>query len=585
MAGGIVNFIIRCFKQGNGTEEVAKDVAEAKRQCGLFGKGLEALGGSANVAGRILRSVMTGSLWEAGARGIRVIWEKFNEWKERSVAAAREVAKAFADSMARAADKVERQFRRITDAIGASAARAREALALGNARGETGRAEASRTINAETRKRLANAQSASERAVIEAEGKLKIAQAEKAESIRKGMAEQEAADAALVRAEERVSAAEARLAELTEKRQELAGNYLRAKSAASQDEERIKAAEEALGKMAEREAKARDDLAKAKEEEAASANAAKVADEKRAQAVLNANDSVAAAEYALAEAKKAQAKAAEDAAKKTRFATLAAQIDERERAMLAKAETDSARAVVKAQASRARARLKAAEAESGADEAAKVQARAAVENAEADLDEAWRKHAVAEEKRRRAEEKRRVGEQMEQEHKRAKNEVDGIDRQIKTLLREIADVVKAREKTDKGRAADALHHNGLFGTYGYQTNANGVIDNFTDWERAQRFASRAARDERTRRRRAEFQDKKMSDIGKDIAVGKYVSDANRRRYARWLQFREERDGEARRKKQIETLQQKRDEAVVKSEQHLDALRRHMKKLVDEGPLD
>lgn len=578
MFRSVVNLVLRCFRVGSGMRDISKETKEALGNTADLSKGLTALGVASTGAGRLIKSMLTGGLWEVGAQGIRFLYDKVVEYKERAIKAARESAKAFADSMARAADKVERQFRRITDAIGASAARAREALALGNARGETGRAEATRAINAETRKRLANAQSASERAVIEAEGKLKIAQAEKAESIRKGMAEQEAADAALERAEERVSAAEARLAELTEKRQELAGNYLRAKSAASQDEERIKAAEEALGKMAEREAKARDDLAKAKEEEAASANAAKIADEKRAQAVLNANDSVEAAEYALAEAKKAQAKAAEDAAKKTRSATLAAQIDERERAMLAKAETDSARAVVKAQASRARARLKAAEAESGADEAAKVQARAAVAKAEADLDEARRKHAVAEEKRR-------VGEQMEQEHKRAKNEVDGIDRQIKTLLREIADVVKAREKTDKGRAADALHHNGLFGTYGYQTNANGVIDNFTDWERAQRFASRAARDERTRRRRAEFQDKKMSDIGKDIAVGKYVSDANRRRYARWLQFREERDGEARRKKQIETLQQKRDEAVVKSEQHLDALRRHMKKLVDEGPLD
>lgn len=473
MMGGVVNFIIRCFKKGNGTEEVAKDVAEAKKQVGLFGKGLEALGGSANVAGRMLRSVMTGSLWEAGARGIMFVWEKFNEWKERSVAAAREVAKAFADSMARAADKVERQFRRITDAIGASAARAREALALGNARGETGRAEATRAINAETRKRLANAQSASERAVIEAEGNLKIAQAEKAESIRRGMAEQ--GDAALARAVERVSAAESRLAELTEKRQELAGNYFRARAAASQDEERIKAAEEALGKMAEREAKARDDLAKAKEEEAASANAAKIADEKRAQAVLNANNSVEAAEAALAEAKKAQAKAAEDAAKKTRSATLAAQIDERERAMLAKAETDSARAVVKAQASRARARLKAAEAESGADEAAKVQARAAVAKAEADLDEARRKHAVAEEQRRLDKEEKTareaMAEAMESMAEQGKKKLAETNRQIDGLKSAIQ-----RVKDNAARVSGAVSR------FGRSTGRAGYL--FADWQQA-----------------------------------------------------------------------------------------------------
>ena len=156
----------------------------------------------------------------------------------------------------------------------------------------------------------------------------------------------------------------------------------------------------------------------------------------------------------------------------------------------------------------------------------------------------------------------------------------GIDRQIKTLIGEIGQIVKARARTGKGVDADHRHHNGLFGAYQYQTNANGVIDNFTDWERAQRFGKRAERDEATRAKRAEIQDRRMEEIGRRGRAGKYVSPDEARRYRRWLQFKEERDGEERRKKQIEQLQQKREKAIIDSEQHLKVIRDKIDKIIE-----
>ena len=533
MANGVVNFIINCFKKGNGAEEVKQDIDEAKKSAGQFAKGLETLGGAANVAGRTLRALLTGGLWEAGGRAIMYLWEKFKEWKEKSLEAAREVARELSEKFSNAAEFAEKKFKKLADSIADGAKRARELMSLGNKRGEVRTASEVADINAKMRKDIAGAGDESARAVIQAKAQAKIAKVRAEERVKRAEASEKEAEAEVSRAKQRIEAARSASGDAEWNQRAAEGAYDAAMRKG--DDEAIKMSKETLRKANESLAAARKRVADEEAKLASARTAVTSAQLDRIKARTEADESVAAADFALAEAER---KAKE-----------------------------------------------AAEAKAAADKTAAEDEKFAWRKRQQELQERLNREQAEEEKSKRKAEKIRLGNQIEQAKGRAKDEVAGIDKQIKTLKGEIDQIVKMRERASKGMAADRKHHNGLFGEYQYQTNEKGVIDNFTDWERAQRYAGRAERDARTQQKRADAADKRMEDIGSLLRAGKYVSEGDRRRYNKWRQFREERDGEERRQKQIEALQKKRDEAIVKSEQHLAKLREQMKKLVEDGPLD
>lgn len=519
MAGGIVNFIIRCFKKGNGAEEVAKDVSEAKKQVGLFGKGLEALGGTANMAGRMLRNVLTGSMWEAGARGVMLLWEKFNEWKEAAKKAAEEAAKATADAFTRAADRIKGAFKEVADSIKGAAKFNDAWRGLNSAKGDLSATNESLSVDSATRRRLEQAKTNEEKAVIQAEAALAKAKLAEAQQTRKSTSEREAMD------------------------EKLAGM-----------QEEHDAAVVARNKL-------------------------------DATARMMGND----ARWELSQGNEEGAKAIWEAQKKVigEYKAVVARIEELEdgirngnlerqslREKIKKDELVAHDAVVKAEYDRAEAEKNLAKARR-AEELKK-------ENERLEMERQLNEHV---EKIRKEERQKEAKEIVEKEQEKAKNDLSAIDRQIKDISKEIAKIAERRKETGKGMDADHRNHNGLFGAYQYQTNASGVIDNLTDWERAQRYKGRADRDEATRAKRAETQDRRMEEIGRRISDGKYVSDFDRRRYGRWQQFKEERDGEDRRKKQIEQLQQKREKAVIDSEKHLKEIRKKMEEFINSGVMN
>ena len=526
MAGGIVNFIIRCFKKGNGAEEVAKDVSEAKKQVGLFGKGLEALGGTANVAGRMLRSVLTGSLWEAGARGVMLLWEKFNEWKEAAKKAAEEAAKAAADAFTRAADRIKAAFKEVADSIKGAAKFNDAWRGLNSAKGDLSATNESLSVDSATRRRLEQAKTNEEKAVIQAEAALAKAKLAEAQQAKKSAADREAMDEKLAGMQEEYNAAVVARNKLDATARKM-GNDARWELSQG-NEEGAKAIWEAQKKvLGEYDAAA--GRVKELEDGLRIGNLERQKlDAKVKKDELLAHDAVEKAEYSLAEATKARAKAEEERAKKKRSEELKR------------------------------------------------------ENERLEMERQLNEHV---EKIRKEERQKEAQEIVEKEQEKAKNDLSAIDRQIKDISKEIAKIAERRKETGKGMDADHRNHNGLFGAYQYQTNASGVIDNLTDWERAQRYKGRADRDEATRAKRAETQDRRMEEIGRRISDGKYVSDFDRRRYGRWQQFKEERDGEERRKKQIEQLQQKREKAVIDSEKHLKEIRKKMEEFINSGVMN
>lgn len=175
----------------------------------------------------------------------------------------------------------------------------------------------------------------------------------------------------------------------------------------------------------------------------------------------------------------------------------------------------------------------------------------------------------------------------------AKAEIEGVQRdnrreqqrfedRIKQLNKEIADIEKAQEATRGGMATDARVND--FGkAYRYQFDKNGVIDNFTDWERAQRYAGRATRDQATRDKRRELDDKKMKDLENRLNNGEKLSKSQEKRLKNWKQFQEERDGVARRQAQIEKLREDAEKAAIEGEKHLRDIRQKMADFV-EGPV-
>ena len=522
MSGGVINFILRCFKKGSGAEEVTKDLKDAKGAAQDLSKGLSALGGTANVVGRAVKAIATGGLWELGGVALDYIIDKYKEWKEAAAKAAREAAKEIKDNLAHAAEFIEARFKRISDAISATASRAKELLGLEGKRGEARTASATAGINAEMRKELSGAKDDSERAVIQARAQTKIAKVNAEERVKRAEAARAEAEEEMHRAYRRIEAAKAALLEA----QNNVGkaNVAHRNAMKAEDDEAIKtagAAQYAAGKK-------RDEAQKRLDDEMVKWESARIA-ELAASAELEktrteAGESVAAADFALAEATRKQKEAAE-----------------------AKAEAER----------KAAEKLNAERAEMG---------RQFVEQYEASQKEARKKEAE---------------ERLAEEQKKAKEQQKKIGDTIQRLLREILDIEKDRERTRKGMETDHKNHNGLFGPYQYGLDENGNISNFTDWNRADRYAGHD-NDEQKSKRRAESDDKRMENLWWDMQQGKYVSEADQNKVNRWRQFKKERDGEEKRKAQIEALKDKQQQAVINSEKHLEQIKNDMKSFIENG---
>lgn len=171
------------------------------------------------------------------------------------------------------------------------------------------------------------------------------------------------------------------------------------------------------------------------------------------------------------------------------------------------------------------------------------------------------------------ERKREAEKAMEAQRDADKELQRGFDRSIEKLVGEIKLIEKAAERTNRGVAKD---NSG----YQYHFGDNGRINDFEDWQRAQRFAKRDDRDRRNAERHNEWL---KNDLEEKERRGR-LSESDARRLKQLRQFNEERKGEERRQQQIEDLRKKQQQAIIDSEKHLKALKEKVDKFVESGVL-
>lgn len=103
-----------------------------------------------------------------------------------------------------------------------------------------------------------------------------------------------------------------------------------------------------------------------------------------------------------------------------------------------------------------------------------------------------------------------------------------LQRKIESLTDQAETALAGQKRTQGGMAADQKYHSGISGNgYTYSTDANGNVDNFIDWERANRYVGRAEREaERGERRNASAQ-KRYEDLKAKRDRGDKLSDRDR----------------------------------------------------------
>ena len=188
-----------------------------------------------------------------------------------------------------------------------------------------------------------------------------------------------------------------------------------------------------------------------------------------------------------------------------------------------------------------------------------LQARMALDK----VNEAERKAAEAREKEAKAAEEaarklaaQKEAEQRESEVRRdAEGQIAGLQNEIKNLTNEIKQINERNEVAKNGVATERGVNNWGPG-YAWRTDANGVPDNFIDWQRAMRFAERAERDRATREKRDSAFQKKMQELQERLEKRgeKALSDREKTQLKAWQEFQNAKNGRQRREQEIKEKQ-------------------------------
>ena len=516
MAGGTINLLFRISKKDDALPGIAKGLDNTREKVNDLGKAALELGrtfGGVNTAvGGIAKTFLTGGIFQLAAQGISLLVTKWNELKERAV----ESAKAFGEAMQRAAEASEKRFKQMADAISAASARAKDLLRLSEARGSLHSTAETERVNVRARNAMARTSDESERAVIKANAQLEIARIHEAEQSKRAAANVRAADAEVGRAEERLEAAE-RVLEDAKKRERDAD--VRATVALrSENDKRIKVANENHYKAIEARKKAEELVAQEEEKVAAAENALKTARAAAAETRIKASEAVSEASFQLAEAQRKQKQAAEE---------------------------------------RAKADQKKAEAEKK--EADAQAAKAAKEQLEAEMlqREMQQEEQEFEARQNMIEYYDLQAEQGKKHLREITPRVKRLDAQIDALTLRLKKAKEGIERTGRGQASDAKHTNGLFGPYEYGGRANGG-ENYTDWQRAQRFAGRADRDAEKAARRDAAAQKRYDRLSEERSKGRRLSDRDRGFMRDFEAFQDQKNGAENLQQQLEKAQQARD---------------------------
>ena len=522
MAGGTINFLFRVSKQDDALGKLNKGFELSREKCVDLSKaatGLgRTLGGVGGVIGNLSKTLLTGGVWELAAQGVALLIDKFREWKEAAAEAAKEAARDMAESLGNAADAIRRKFDKIYDSIAQIGAKSKDASRGFGAVADTFTAGKIGQINDNTRARLSDARDDAERAVIKADAALQIAKEKYAQAERHATQSVEDADREQGLLDKKISAAKEKQRALYAVWAQAQNQYNKTVHEQKDDMTEYEEAKKALDKAMEDLAAADDEVAKLQQERATKETDALVARQKSSQAAIEATNAVKEAEFNLAEARRKQKEAAEARAKA-----------EEKEAEAAKKKADAeAEAAAKAQL-----------------ESEMVQREQAQEDAEFEA-----RQNMIEYYDLQAEQGKKHLRELAPRVKRLDAQIDALTLRLKKAQEGIA-------RTGRGQAADAKHTNGLFGPYEYGGRANGG-ENYTDWQRAQRFAGRADRDAEKAARRDAAAQKRYDRLSEERSKGRRLSDRDKGFMRDWENYQDQKNGAENLQQQLEKAQQARD---------------------------
>lgn len=159
------------------------------------------------------------------------------------------------------------------------------------------------------------------------------------------------------------------------------------------------------------------------------------------------------------------------------------------------------------------------------------------------------------------------------------SKVATIDELIKAAQKNLQEIGKAQDRTRAGMAKDKEVHHGIGGEgFRYDTDANGLPSDLAGWERAQRYAQRADRDNARASRAASANEKQLRNLLDKVDKGKPLTDHERNRLEKLRNWDKERNGKQREEARIKKLQEERDklqkeanEAIKQIRDKMDAL--------------
>lgn len=166
--------------------------------------------------------------------------------------------------------------------------------------------------------------------------------------------------------------------------------------------------------------------------------------------------------------------------------------------------------------------------------------------------------------------------QIEDLTEKTKESVAELDRQIAAQEAYIEEVKALKDRAQKGMGADAAHTNGIFGPYDYQTGADGSISDFEDWQRAQRFAGRADRDQanidnRNRRLDAEAERLRNKD---------HLTDSERKRLDQLDKFAKQRADLAAEEKKKKQMEDDRAKQLKRLDENVNEIKKNLKNALE-----
>ena len=540
MAGGTINLLFRIHKQDNVLDKLPGEIAKTKQSMTELGKVATTLGGAfgdvGSAIGNMGKTLLTGGVWMLAAQGVSLLIDKWREYKEAAAQAAKEAARELTESLSHAADVITKKFQKIYDAIKQVGDRFRDANRAWGAVSDTLYSGQIARVNDNMRAKLESARDDQERAVIKADAQLEIAKIRRAVAERKATTaveeaqkDQELADRKISEAKKKVNAlyavwAQAQTAHnktVIEQRDDMT-EYEETWKALRKAQDDLKAAEEEVKKLQEeRRVKETDSL---------------VARQKAAQDGIAATEAVKEAEFQLAEARRKQKEAAETRAK-----------EEKKRAEAEKKEAEA------------------------------LAAKAAKEQLEAEMLQREMKQEEQEFEARQnmIEYYDMQAEQGKKHLRELVPRVKNLDVQIDALTARLKKAKEGIERTGRGQTADAAHTTGLFGPYQYGGRANGG-ENFTDWQRAQRFAEWGDRDAQKAARRDAAAQRRYDRLSQDRRRGRRLSDRDKGFMRDWEAFQDQKGGAEALQQKLEAAQKARDQLQKEIDKTLKSIDQNIK---------